>query len=208
MNESHPTMTIARDDLWNNYCPGTETQDTVMLEHFLFKYSPNVGNLSFFHCQEIPPQHPGYFNCSLDGEFITGFYTVSVPNHPPPVLPNLPDTCQLLEIKVPFLLTALVDLKGTRNLGDVVNKGFEVEFLLDNTPFYDCYLSGGKCGSNSSNPGQFLCYCHDHEPQMSTCPHPGRMCALFSCLSSTWMTLNKSKVNPRKEGAGYLPSKF
>ncbi|KAK1565750.1 hypothetical protein Q3G72_034142 [Acer saccharum] len=168
--EPHPTMTIARDDLWNNYCPGKKNQHTIVLDPHLFKYSPNVRNLSFFHCQEIPPQHPNYFNCSLDGEVITGFYTVSVPNLP---LPNHSDTCQVLEINVPVLLTALDDLSGTEKLGDVVNKGFEVDYLLGSTPCPACYLSGGRCGSNQSAPGQFLCYCRDHEPQMSTCPHPG-----------------------------------
>ncbi|KAK1564537.1 hypothetical protein Q3G72_005273 [Acer saccharum] len=174
MNESPPTMTIVRHDHWDNYCPDNETQDTVLLEQFHFKYSPNDRILSFFHCQEIQPQHPDYFrnfNCSLDGEVITGFYTVSsVPNLP---LQNLPDTCQEFEIKVPVLWNAHEDLNGTENLGDVVNKGFEVEYLLGSTPCPACQLSGGKCGSNQSAPGQFLCYCRDHEPQMSNCPHPG-----------------------------------
>ncbi|KAK1564396.1 hypothetical protein Q3G72_002265 [Acer saccharum] len=163
-------MTIARDDLWNNYCPGNETQDTVMLDPFLFKYSLNVGIINLFqYCQEIPPQHRGgsfNFNCSQEGEVITGFYTVPFPNLP------LPNTCQVLEINVPVLLTALDDLKRTGNLSEALNKGFEVEYLLGSTPCSACYLSGGKCGSNQSAPGQFLCYCPDREPQMSTCPTP------------------------------------
>ncbi|KAK1565329.1 hypothetical protein Q3G72_024857 [Acer saccharum] len=178
MNEYPPTVTIVRDDLWYNYCPGNETRDTVLLEHFNFKYSPNDRILSFFHCQEIQPQHPDYFNfsCSAEGKYITGFYTVSVPDRPPP---NLPDTCHA-GIKVPVLWNALEHLSGTENLGDVVNKGFEVEYLLDITNCSACYLSGGTCGSNQSAPGQFLCYCHDHKPQMSTCPHPGMILHILS----------------------------
>ncbi|KAK0586996.1 hypothetical protein LWI29_015904 [Acer saccharum] len=175
INESHPTMTIAQDDRWNNYCPGNETQETVMLdlEPCLFKYSPNVGNLSFFRCQDIHPQHPGYFKCSEEGEDITGFYTVVPP-------PYLPATCQELKIKVAVLLTALDDLYRTGNLSKALNKGFEVEYLLDITNCSDCYLSGGRCGFNQSAPGQFLCYCHDHKPQMSTCPHPGMILHILS----------------------------
>ncbi|KAK2647926.1 hypothetical protein Ddye_015415 [Dipteronia dyeriana] len=161
-------MTIARDDLWNNYSPGKETKDTVVLEHFLLKYGPNVGNLSFFHCQEIQPQYPGYFNCSAEGEDITGFYIVSVPDLPTPI----PNTCQV-GIKVPVIFTALDDHNGTENLGDALNKGFEVEYLLDSTPCSDCYSSGGICESSLSDPGQFLCSCRDYDPQSYICPPPG-----------------------------------
>ncbi|KAK2647936.1 hypothetical protein Ddye_015425 [Dipteronia dyeriana] len=160
MSESHPTMTIARDDLWNNCCPRKETQDTAMLDPYLFKYSLNVRILSFFHCQEIYPQYPDHFNCSAEGEDITGFYNVSVPDLPPPI----PNTCQV-GIKVPVLLSALDDLNRTKNLGDALNKGFEVEYLLGSTPpCSSCNSAGGICGSNQSALGQFLCYCRDDQP--------------------------------------------
>ncbi|KAK3225284.1 hypothetical protein Dsin_005146 [Dipteronia sinensis] len=135
INESHRTMTIARDDLWKNYCPGKETQDTVMLDPYLFKYSPNVGNLSFFNCSEkIQRQHTEYFNCSPEDEVINCFYVIDVPGC------QLSNTCQL-GIKVPVLLTALEDLNRTRILGGALKKGFEVEYLVDNTPCSACYSS-------------------------------------------------------------------
>ncbi|KAK2647928.1 hypothetical protein Ddye_015417 [Dipteronia dyeriana] len=55
INDSHPTMIIARDDLWNSYCPtpGTVLHDTIF-NTSLYKYGPNVRNLSLFHnCNEV-----------------------------------------------------------------------------------------------------------------------------------------------------------
>ncbi|KAI9174007.1 hypothetical protein LWI28_010245 [Acer negundo] len=157
INYSHPTMTIARDDLWNGYCPGIVSQHT-FIDPLLFKsYSPNVRELSFFHeCQEQTyPHNSNYFNCSLPDKVISVFYNVSdLP------LSNLSSTCKA-EIKIPVLLAALDDLCRTRNLGEVLNKGFEVEYNANETFCLPCINSDGKCEPNHSNPGQFECLCGD-----------------------------------------------
>ncbi|TXG51435.1 hypothetical protein EZV62_023959 [Acer yangbiense] len=153
---SHPTMTIARDDLWNGYCPGIVSQHT-FIDPLLFKYSPNVRQLSFFHqCEEnFYSHHPNYFNCLLQDKNISGFY-----NGPELPLSNLSNTCKT-EIKVPVLLAALDDLIETGNLSEVLNKGFEVEYNANETFCPACELSGGKCDPNHLNAGQFLCFCGD-----------------------------------------------
>ncbi|KAK0588287.1 hypothetical protein LWI29_037216 [Acer saccharum] len=163
ISDSHPIMTIVRDDLWNSFCPGIVKQDTVFDHSHFNLYNPNVRELSFFHdCQkEI---HANCFNCSLQDEgIIHGFYNVSEPDL------SFPKICRE-EIKVPVLLTALEDLNGTGNLREVLNKGFEVEYLADFRLCFACNSSGGTCGSKPSNPRQFLCFCGDDEPQMSICP--------------------------------------
>ncbi|KAK1565289.1 hypothetical protein Q3G72_023378 [Acer saccharum] len=164
INYSHPNMTIARADLWNDYCPGIVSQHT-LIDPLLFKYSPNVRELSFFHqCEENFYSHrPNYFNCSLQDKVIPGFY--NVPDRP---LWNLSNTCKA-EIKIPVLLAALHDLIETRNLSEALNKGFEVEYYANETYCLPCIYSGGRCEPNHSNPGQLVCLCGDDESQKPTC---------------------------------------
>ncbi|KAL5815562.1 hypothetical protein ACOSQ4_026203 [Xanthoceras sorbifolium] len=142
INESHPLMTIARDDLWNNYCPGIVTRHTIV-NLSLFNCSPNVPELSFFHyCDEaIDPYSPNYFSCTVDGTERAGFYIV-----PGLQLPNISNTCKA-EVKVPVLLAALDDLHRPGNLGEVLNKGFEVDYYTDSTLCSACTSTGGICGS-------------------------------------------------------------
>ncbi|KAL5748864.1 hypothetical protein ACOSQ2_026161 [Xanthoceras sorbifolium] len=146
INESHPLMTIARDDLWNNYCPGIVTQHPIF-NTSLFKCSLNDRELSVFHdCSEpiFPgPDKPNYFSCTVDGTERAGFYIV-----PGLQLPNISNTCKA-EVKVPVLLAALDDLHGPGNLTEVLNKGFEVCYDTESSfcSASACTLTGGICGS-------------------------------------------------------------
>ncbi|KAK1564334.1 hypothetical protein Q3G72_000865 [Acer saccharum] len=142
----------------NGYCPGIVSQHT-FIDPLLFKYSPNVRELSFFHqCEEnFYSHHSNYFNCPLQEKDISGFYMVHVPDLS---LRNLSNTCKA-EIKVPVLLAALHDLIETGNLSEALNKGFEVEYNANETFCPACELSGGKCDPNHLNAGQFLCLCGD-----------------------------------------------
>ncbi|KAK1564773.1 hypothetical protein Q3G72_011356 [Acer saccharum] len=165
-------MTIARDDLWNDYCSGILNQE-IDFNHNIFKYGQNVRNLSLFNdCRDAisPLQGPNYINCStVEGEEITtGFYAIDIPELR---LTNLSNTCQL-GIKVPVLLAALADLQWG-NLEQALKQGFEVEYIADSIPCVQCIATGGICGSNISNTEQFICLCHD-QPQPHTCPlaHP------------------------------------
>ncbi|KAL5815563.1 hypothetical protein ACOSQ4_026204 [Xanthoceras sorbifolium] len=167
INDTSPIMTIARYDLWNDSCPGIVTQE-IAFDQNLFKYGPNVRNLSLFYdCREvIPPQSLNYVRCKVGNEEKTGFYAIDIAELQ---LPNLTDTCTK-GIKVPVQLAALEDLEP-RNLGQALKQGFDVEYNTDNILCAKCLATLGICASNSSNSEQFICLCTDErEPQAHSCP--------------------------------------
>ena len=127
-----PIMTIARDDLWNDYCSAIVNQE-IDFNHNIFKYGQDVRNISLFNdCRDAisPLQGPNYINCStVEGEEITGFYSIDIPELR---ISNLSNTCQL-GIKVPVLLAALDDL-GRGNLEQALKQGFDVEYIADSIP--------------------------------------------------------------------------
>ncbi|KAL5817956.1 hypothetical protein ACOSQ3_026334 [Xanthoceras sorbifolium] len=172
-----PIMTIARYDLWNDYCPGIVTQE-IAFDQNLFKYGPNVRNLSLFYdCREvIPPQNSNYVSCKVGDEDKTGFYAIDIAGLR---LPNLTDTCTK-GIKVPVQLAALEDLRPG-NLEQALKQGFDVEYNTDNILCAKCLATLGICASNSSNSEQFICLCTDErEPQAHSCPpQPAGMHALL-----------------------------
>ncbi|KAK1564864.1 hypothetical protein Q3G72_013448 [Acer saccharum] len=163
-----PIMTIARADLWNDYCSAIFNQE-IDFNHNIFKYGQNVRNISLFHhCDGvISTRDSNYFSCKmgLGGEEITtGFYAIDIPELR---ISNLSNTCQL-GIKVPVLLAALADL-GRGNFVQALKQGFDVEYIADSIQCVKCVATGGICGSNISNAEQFICLCHD-QPQPDTCP--------------------------------------
>ncbi|KAL5817962.1 hypothetical protein ACOSQ3_026340 [Xanthoceras sorbifolium] len=167
INDTSPIMTIARYDLWNDNCPGIVTQE-IAFDQNLFKYGPNVRNLSLFYdCREvINPQNSNYVSCKVGDEEKTGFYAIDITELQ---LPNLTDTCTK-GIKVPVQLAALEDLRPG-NLEQALKQGFDVEYNTDNILCAKCLATLGICASNSSNSEQFICLCTDErEPQAHSCP--------------------------------------
>ncbi|KAI9173826.1 hypothetical protein LWI28_007151 [Acer negundo] len=97
------------------------------------------------------------FNTSLykySEEGAGGFYTIEGSEIK---LLNLSKTCKA-GIKVPVLLTALNDLRPG-NLGQVLDKGFDVEYKASKSSCSACEGSSGRCGSDVSDSDQFICYC-------------------------------------------------
>ncbi|KAL5815559.1 hypothetical protein ACOSQ3_026337 [Xanthoceras sorbifolium] len=156
------TMNMARDDIWNSYCPGLLQETT--LNKTLYNYMPDVIFLDlFYNCSgQFSLNESNSFSC---GEG-TGFYT-----NPSYVLqlPNLTNTCEK-SIKVPVLRTALENhVQNKSDFQQTLNQGFDVEFQSDNTSCTPCFNSGGVCASNVST-SKFVCYCRG-QPQPLKCDH-------------------------------------
>ncbi|XXG45374.1 hypothetical protein AAC387_Pa02g0474 [Persea americana] len=71
---------------------------------------------------------------------------------------------------IPLLRSAANRLLGDggENFGDVLDNGFDVEWMVGTRWCAECVRSGGLCGYDESNPIQFTCFCRDGK-QSSTC---------------------------------------
>ncbi|TXG51434.1 hypothetical protein EZV62_023958 [Acer yangbiense] len=169
INDSHPTMIVARDDLWNSSCPtpGTVLQDTIF-------------NTSDFSLQVRS-------ECE---EEAGGFYTIEGSEFQ---LSNLSKTCKA-GIKVPVLLTALNDLRPG-NLGQVLDKGFDVEYKASNSSCSACEGSSGRCGSDNPLSDRFICYCPYGPRTYTTCSGltAGLAGIAFTCIIICLFKLTKNK---------------
>ncbi|KAJ4713422.1 Receptor-like kinase [Melia azedarach] len=162
INGLNQIMTIARADLLVSICPMI-FQKTI-INHTLFSYSRNVGNISvYYDCSgELSSLGQNNFSCYLQRGEITGFYTIDNDSR----LRNRTNSCKRV-IKVPVLLTDVGDVLAGR-LSEALNQGFEVEYRTDNASCSACLSSFGICGSNRYSD-QFACLCLD-KPRSRICP--------------------------------------
>lgn len=180
ISEPHHTMIIAKEDIWFDICRGVVLEKT--LESSPFKITSNsefVRNIIFYHdCDDTNfSWKPNYFSCYPFNEKTQGFFTVDGWQHQ---LENLTNTCKA-EIRVPVLLSALYGRSGLSSdqLVEVLSKGFEVEYDVENKSCWDCTSSGGACGSTGQQQ-QFSCFCDGHK---TPCPPPpsqaGMLCVAY-----------------------------
>ena len=175
INKALHIMTIKRLDLWENPCSPNFLNITLDSRNFHY-YPPNDINMTLFYgCQGPSVNELGgpNFSCSGDTRY---FVSESFPgNH------DLFEGCKTI-IKVPILRTALIDefVGGVEALKNVLNQGFDVDYRNDWSIMYcsECEKSGGKCGSDPSNP--FRCFCRDGA-QPLVCS--GNVCMLVSLLT-------------------------
>ncbi|GFS36875.1 hypothetical protein Acr_00g0048430 [Actinidia rufa] len=72
-------------------------------------------------------------------------------------------------VEVRINKTAAEALAGpaSGNVTQVLNSGFGLVWKANNTNCQSCVRSGGRCGTNSTNPGPFVCYCSDQSYTVS-----------------------------------------
>ncbi|KAL7190730.1 hypothetical protein ACSBR2_022915 [Camellia fascicularis] len=154
------TLTVVREEFWNNTCP-THFQNTT-LDTAHFTYLSDSQNLTLYYgCQRILANQtaiPGQLNCSTDGTNNTvSFATTSVISS---TNINI-STCQR-NVIVPVNQTEAVAFASNAiNVRQVIGSGVGLKWDADNSLCDLCVESGGTCGSNSSSSGSFLCYCRD-----------------------------------------------
>ena len=163
INHEKHILRLTRLDLYNNSCPSRYVNTTIS---YLFSYTPDFGNLTLFYgCSSVAPALvSNAFICrNNDSSTETGFYTIgSIPN----VENNR--TCNF-SITVPVLKTAAKAIRdNVSSLTEVLNHGFEVQWIVDDTACTECVSSGGYCGYNSSY-FQPICFCPD-QPYTFRCP--------------------------------------
>lgn len=180
------TMTVALDDLdVNTGCP--QSFKNISFNQILFNFSSEVQNLSlFYNCSDKSLPGSNNFSCPLGGEEEIGFYRV---DGEVGYFENLTNTCSNV-IKIPVLSGALDMIGQVENgerLKEALRGGFEVMYQAENRICSACQSSGGICGSNESNPVEFVCFCRD-EPHPFTCP------GMHSLSCSYFVTLHLVEI--------------
>ncbi|XP_071709971.1 LEAF RUST 10 DISEASE-RESISTANCEUS RECEPTOR-LIKE PROTEIN KINASE-like 1.2 [Rutidosis leptorrhynchoides] len=159
------TITVARNDLWVNNCPRL-LYNTTYNSSFYNGDNFNQQNVSiYYNCSTTIPvvqQTVGSFQCNVNGTQIDNYfgrtsstvsggwleYVVRCENH----------------IDVPVNQTwadqfAVAGTATEEELRSALMAGFKLEWTANNDECNQCVKSGGRCGSNSTSPELFACYC-------------------------------------------------
>ncbi|GFY84782.1 hypothetical protein Acr_03g0015560 [Actinidia rufa] len=162
INNATFTLNVAQEEFWNNNCPAELHNATLDATHF--QYAPTTEELMLYYgCRVIATGSPipNQFNCSENQIIDTfGIYVTA----------NLPSTALITSnvncsngVSVRVNQTAAEALAGNAsgNITQVLNSGFGLVWEANNTDCQSCVGSGGRCGTDSTRPGSFVCYCSD-----------------------------------------------
>ncbi|KAJ8436620.1 hypothetical protein Cgig2_029866 [Carnegiea gigantea] len=155
-NKASHTITVAREDYWESFCP-KEVLNT-SIDFTLFTYTSDDKNVTiYYQCSQETMVSPYQFHCP-DGTY--GYFA-----------PNAPDMrwaslCKS-SIFVPVYQTAAATLTGNTSLHAALSSGFGLEWSVENDQCFECMVSGGACGYDP-NLKKFTCYCPDR-PHDSNC---------------------------------------
>ncbi|GFZ12227.1 hypothetical protein Acr_23g0006120 [Actinidia rufa] len=174
INLSSYRISIARLDLWENYCT-PDLSNITLSPSDLFRYNDMVrGLFIFYNCTpEMTRAFPN-FTCNVDGRESDGFYTdllllgqeVEGLDWPANAM-----SCSQM-IAVPVMRVALNELLNkTLALQDALKWGFEVQYDAKTADCLRCEGSGGICGSDSTGI-EFICHCRDGT-RRGTCQNSG-----------------------------------
>ncbi|CAI9110658.1 OLC1v1010723C1 [Oldenlandia corymbosa var. corymbosa] len=151
------TVTVTREDMWNNTCSALLKNTT--LDSNIFSYASNTQNLTLFYgCPSSSRSRANpsnEFTCVVNGTSTRNFFTMSDS-----------DTTFLSQFKcnstihVPVHQTSAQNLMDVVGLSNVLRAGFTLQYEANNTACEGCIQSGGRCGYNYAS-SSFVCYCFD-----------------------------------------------
>ncbi|KAI6683430.1 hypothetical protein NL676_029343 [Syzygium grande] len=150
-------LVVARTDLFKEIC--LETYNETTLDLNLFNYTSNDLNSTLIYgCNSWPTLSSFRFSCpeSQSGYF---FHGVGLPN--PPL-----GSCSSI-VHVPISksepLGSRPPLAGDDHgdaISEIINKGFEITWIIDTSQCKNCSDSGGTCGYDWKRK-RFNCFCTD-----------------------------------------------
>ncbi|KAK3004414.1 hypothetical protein RJ639_018790 [Escallonia herrerae] len=168
MDNEAQSLTVARQDMWNQTCP-TYLYNTT-LDYNLFSYAPNQQNITLLYdCIAIQTQTiPYQFDCNVNSTASISYFTSGTLS-----LPSIPNNITVCNksVTVPVNQTSGTALSSSsatvREMEAALGAGFELQWAANNTRCTQCSESGGRCGYNT-NTLSFACYCSD-QPYPLTC---------------------------------------
>ncbi|KGN64148.2 hypothetical protein Csa_014292 [Cucumis sativus] len=168
ISQSDHRMTIARSELFDDYCPNNEIE-AATLDFSLFKYSSNDLNLSvWYDCPVLPGTQNLSFECGSEGEK-SGRMNYALDNIEAVSLSPLSVGCR---IKVEVTITSKLFKEGKRNRTMVVERGMKEGFEVEYGDFYTVACEGYQkfeaCAPKSCGNGPNISYpfwiAHSHSP--------------------------------------------
>ncbi|GFY84785.1 hypothetical protein Acr_03g0015590 [Actinidia rufa] len=162
INNATFTLNVAREEFWNNNCPAELHNATLDATHF--QYAPNTEDLMLYYgCRAIVTELPipSRFNCS-ENQITDTFGTYMAANLPSGTqfTPNA-NCSNGVSVRVNQTAAAALADNASGNITQVLNSGFGLVWEANNTDCQRCVGSGGRCGTNSTVAGSFVCYCPD-----------------------------------------------
>ncbi|KAK9697306.1 hypothetical protein RND81_08G028800 [Saponaria officinalis] len=157
---------ITKQQFSQTPCPESITQLTnSSIDFSLFNFTPSSENVTLFYdCfRKADKVLPNRFSCppgnyiSRPTMFVANKNYLSMDKK---LEGELREICAI-EIYLPVLQTNVIDLNdGVSDINDVVSKGFELTWVIDEGVCQDCLTSGGRCGYNQTL-NQPICFCQD-----------------------------------------------
>lgn len=161
---STQTITIARNDLWDDICPEYLYNTSFNSTLFAVESSGQENVSLYYGCNTststIPLGANHLFSCNVnesqsDGYFLTTSQIVSN-------MSSFLRQCQNY-ITVPvkqYLAGRLTSPFATADeLRPALMAGFDLIWIANDVECNQCMRSNGRCGSNSTSPELFACYC-------------------------------------------------
>ncbi|KAF7135421.1 hypothetical protein RHSIM_Rhsim08G0091700 [Rhododendron simsii] len=196
IDNSRYALTVARQEFWNDSCPQYLYNGTLDPDHF--SYAADTAELVLrYGCTTLTPSNttlPNQFWCHANGNNGTfGIYesaglTTSVLNTV---------SCNTsVSVRMNSTVGAGLSSNGTsEKLTEVLDSGFGLVWEANNTNCQLCVSSGGVCGSNSSNPGSFVCYCSDRDYPVKSFEDRLIFCGFLTPLN--WRFEFAGRLNPQ-----------
>ncbi|KAK9942468.1 hypothetical protein M0R45_008133 [Rubus argutus] len=177
INQGESNLRIARVDYWNNVCPVSLTNTTIMYNpssSHVLEYAADVQQvLLFYSCPplNLPPQLSSEFNCTINStaDSINYFVTQNLTEFGLSNISSTFGTCKTtVTVHVSQSAASNLELNSSKeNLAAALDFGFGVKWDARNTLCQQCHGSGGQCGYNTTS-AEFTCYCKNG-PNPSNC---------------------------------------
>ncbi|XP_050227407.1 LEAF RUST 10 DISEASE-RESISTANCE LOCUS RECEPTOR-LIKE PROTEIN KINASE-like 1.3 isoform X2 [Mercurialis annua] len=176
------SLQVVRTDYIDGVCPSRLANTS--LDTANFDFGPEIRNIDLYYdCSNQTFGFPTIdglsteFTCNTPGNEGKGFYTTRDLGTLGNAIASYLGSCAT-KVIVTATKSAVDTLEGRNdlsvaNLEIALEQGFGLEYKGNHdSTCGTCELSGGKCGSNSTDPNLFACYCTDR-------PYP------FSCGGSS-----------------------
>ncbi|XP_057462257.1 LEAF RUST 10 DISEASE-RESISTANCE LOCUS RECEPTOR-LIKE PROTEIN KINASE-like 1.4 isoform X2 [Actinidia eriantha] len=170
------TLNVAQEEFWNNDCP-SELHNATINATTHFEYAPNTEVLMLYYgCRVTSTLQlnisttitiPNRFNCSENQstEIFSVYVTASLASNGQSIS-NM-NCSSSVEVRVNKTAAEALAGAAAGNVTQVLNSGFGLVWAANNTDCQSCVRSGGRCGTNPTNPGSFVCYCSDQSYPVS-----------------------------------------
>ncbi|TYJ99006.1 LEAF RUST 10 DISEASE-RESISTANCE LOCUS RECEPTOR-LIKE PROTEIN KINASE-like 2.4 [Cucumis melo var. makuwa] len=175
ISQSDHRMTIARSELFDDYCPNNEI-GVATLDFSLFKYSSNDLNLSvWYDCPVLPGIPQNFeFKCGSEGER-SGKANYALEENEAMSWSAYTGECRIkIEVTIALEVFREGKMNRTMMMERGMKEGFEVEYGdLYTIACEGCKEYGGACGRNATK--EFLCICRNGDVHPYVCkPPPGK----------------------------------